>query len=289
MASSWITTPHLRPSSNTTSSESHPGLLAHKRAGPFEISAAQICVKIGKDGQPSLPSGAVLDERYTHSPPPFVTLQVKEGPPAPSEVYTNVFTASALFKHKQVARPQSPSSSLTFERMFPASIPATNSQSVDPISAASNPTPLSPNSPDARPIATTDISTTGSPTIGCSQLPALNQPSLTQSPNVKRQPVRQPPRRAETGTFGGSAGTGTGIVQSQYTDMVFEGIPFRFNVMTFVFMWIVIAGFLVLPSSCPKIQTILGDSNKLCKVVRVARNIPLYVPFLPLVPFLKRK
>jgi hypothetical protein len=49
-------------------------------------------------------------------------------------------------------------------------------------------------------------------------------------------------------------------------------------------MWIVLAGFLVLPSSFPNIQTILGDSNKLSKVVRVARNVPLYVPFFPLVP-----
>src|SRR6266576_5183857 len=208
MASSWITTPHLRPSSDTTSSESHPGVLAHERAGPFAISAAQICVKIGEDGQPSLPSGVVLDKRSTHSPPPVVTLQVKDGPPAPSDsdVHTNVFTASPLLNHKQVARPQSPSSSSTFERQVLASVPTTNSQPVAPISAASNPTtPLSPGSPDTRPISTTDISTVGSPTIGYSQLPALNQ-SLTQSPNPERgQPARQVPRRSGTmRTFGTS-------------------------------------------------------------------------------------
>ncbi|KAN0111391.1 hypothetical protein V8E52_008547 [Russula decolorans] len=277
MAFSWITTPYLRPSSDTTSSEYHPGLLAHKRAGPFEISAAQICVKIGKDGQPSLPSDVVLDERYTHYPPPFVTFQVKDGPPAPSDVHTNVFTTSPLLKHKQVARPQSPSSSSTFERQVLASIPTTNSQSVAPISAASNPTPLlSPSSPDALPISTTDISTTGSPTIVYSQL-ATPTPlvTLTQYPDPGRsQPTRRPPKRA--GTIGGTGGTGVSG-QTQYTDMIFEEIPFRFNVMTFVFMWIVLAGFLVLPSSFPKIQTILGDSNKLCRVVRVARNIPLLV------------
>jgi hypothetical protein len=289
MAFSWITTPYLRPSSDTTSSEYHPGLLAHKRAGPFEISAAQICVKIGKDGQPSLPSDVVLDERYTHYPPPFVTFQVKDGPPAPSDVHTNVFTTSPLLKHKQVARPQSPSSSSTFERQVLASIPTTNSQSVAPISAASNPTPLlSPSSPDALPISTTDISTTGSPTIVYSQL-ATPTPlvTLTQYPDPGRsQPTRRPPKRA--GTIGGTGGTGVSG-QTQYTDMIFEEIPFRFNVMTFVFMWIVLAGFLVLPSSFPKIQTILGDSNKLCRVVRVARNIPLYVAFFLLVPLFKEK
>ncbi|KAN0114264.1 hypothetical protein V8E52_006914 [Russula decolorans] len=279
MASSWITAPRLRPLSDTAPSACHPGVLAHERAGPFAISAAQICVKIGKDGQPSLPSDVVLDERYTHYPPPFVTLQVKDGPPAPSDVHTNVFTASPLLKHKQVARPQPPSSSSTLERQVLASVPTTNSQPVAPISAASNPTPPhTPSSPDPRPIPTTDISTTGSPTIVYSQLPALNPLPLV-SPDVERvRPTRLPPKRAGTmRTFGGSGATGNSIVRTQYTDMVFETMPFRFNVMTFVFMWIVLAGFLVLPSSFPKIQTILGDSNKLCKVVRVVRNIPLLV------------
>jgi hypothetical protein len=53
-------------------------------------------------------------------------------------------------------------------------------------------------------------------------------------------------------------------------------------------LWIVLAGFLVLPSSFPDIQTILGN-NKLSKVVRVARNVPLYVPFFPLGPLFKAK
>jgi hypothetical protein len=290
MASSWTTTPHLRPSSDTTSSESHPGVLVHERAGPFAISAAQICVKIGEDGQPSLPSDVVLDKRYTHSAPAVVTLQVKDGPPAPSNVHTNVFTASPLLKHKQVARPQSPSSSSTFERQVLASVPTTNSQPVAPISAAGNLTPpLSPGSPDARPISTTDISTAGSPTIGYSQPPTFNQ-SLTQSSNPERGPARQVPRRSGTAITFGTSG-GNSIAQTEYTDMVFESIPFRFNVMTCCFMWIVLAGFLVLPSSFPTIETILGDSTKFSKVVRLVqtRNIPVYVPFFPLVPLFKAK
>jgi hypothetical protein len=88
-------------------------------------------------------------------------------------------------------------------------------------------------------------------------------------------------------TFGTSGGNS--IAQTEYTDMVFESIPFRFNIMTCVSMWIVLAGFLVLPSSFPTIQTIVGDSNKLSEVVRVARNVPLYVPFFPLAPFFKAK
>ncbi len=277
MASSWTTTPHLRPSSDAASSESHPGVLAHERAGPFAMSAAQICVEIGEDGQPSLPSGVVLDKRYTHNTPAVVTLQVKDGPPAPSDVHTNVFTP----KHKQVARPQSPSSSSTFERQVLASVPTTNSQPVAPISAASNLAPsASPDPPasDARPIST-EFSTAGSPTVGYS--------SPTQSPNPERgrggQPVRQVPRRSGTSvTFGTS---GNSIAQTEYTDMVFESIPFHIVVVTSVFMWIVLAGFLMLPSSFPTIQTILWKSNELGKVVRFARNIPLYVSSSYLSPF----
>jgi hypothetical protein len=326
------------------------------------MSAAQSRVEIGEDGQPSFPSDVVLDsdKGYTHSLSPVVTPQVKDGPPAPPD---NVFTASPLLKHEQVARPQSPSSSPTFERQVLASVPTTNSQPVAPISAASNPNPpISPGSPDARPISTTDISTTGSPTIGYS----LNQPvtqspnpergqssstferqvlasvpttnsqpvapisaasnpnprtspgspdarpisttdistagsptigyslnqSVTQSPNLERgQPARQVPRRSGTSgtmrTFGTSAGNS--IAQTEYTDMVFEDIPLWSNVMTCVLMWIVLAGFLVLPSSFPNIQTIVGDSNKLTKVVHDAQHIPLYVPFFPLVPLCKAK
>lgn len=289
MASSWLTIPHLQPSSDIASPKPHPGELAHERTGPFAVSAAQICVKLGEDGQPSLPSDLVLDKRYTHnSSPAVVTLQVKDGPPAPSrdDVHANVFTASPFPKQKPVARQQSTSSSSTFERQVFASVPATNSHPIAPISAASDSTPPLPHgSPDARPISTTDISTAASPTAGYS----VNQSVLTQSPNLGRiQPGRPTPGRSGTSrTFGTSAGAS--IAQTEYTDMLFEAIPFRFNVMTCFFSWIILAGFLVLPTSFPDIQTILADSNKLSKVVRVARNVPLYVPFSLLSPLFKGK
>jgi hypothetical protein len=279
MTSSWIPTPQLRPPSDTTSSESHPGGLPHKPAGPFAVSAAQISVKIGEDGQPSLPSDVVLDKRYAHIAP-AVTLQVNDGPPAPSAVHTNAFTASPLPKQKQAARPQSPSSSSTFERQVFASVPTTNSQTVAPISAASNLTPPLPaGSPEARPVSTTEISTIGSPTIGYS----VNQ-LLNQSPNLERgQPGRPMARRSGTTRTFGTIGGGS-IAQTEYTDMVFEPIPFRYNVLTCFCMWIVLAGFLMLPSSFPQIQTILGETNELKKVVHLSRNISMYVPFFPLAP-----
>ena len=288
MASSWIPTLHLRPS-DSTSSESRPGMLAHERAGPFAVSATQIHVKIGEDGQPQtgLPSDVVPDKRNTHCAPAVMTLQVKHGPPASSDVHTNVLTVFRLPKHKQVARPQSPSSSPTFERQVLTSAPTTNSQPVAQISATSNTTPpLPPNSPEARPASTTDvdISTAGSPTVGYS----LNQ-LMTQSPNLERgQAARPTTKRSGTmKTFGTSAGGS--IAQTEYTDMVFEPIRFRFNVMTCFFMWIILAGFLVLPSSFPVIQTILRNSNEVSKVLRIARNVPLYVPFFPPAPLFNAK
>jgi hypothetical protein len=57
-----------------------------------------------------------------------------------------------------------------------------------------------------------------------------------------------------------------------------------YNVMAQVFLWILLAGFLVLPSTFPNIQTIVKGSGTLTKVVHTARNVPLYVPSFPLVP-----
>jgi hypothetical protein len=117
--------------------------------------------------QGDLPLDAVLDKLPTHSTPAIVTLQVKDGPPAPSDVNTGVLTASPLSKYKQVARSQSSSSSSTFERQVLASAPTTNSQAVTPIAAASNWNPsLPPGSPAARPISTTDIGMAGFRTTG---------------------------------------------------------------------------------------------------------------------------
>jgi hypothetical protein len=48
-----------------------------------------------------------------------------------------------------------------------------------------------------------------------------------------------------------------------------------YNFMAQVFLWILLAGFLVLPSTFPNIQTIVKDSTTLTKVVHTVRNVPL--------------
>lgn len=91
------------------------------------------------------------------------------------------------------------------------------------------------------------------------------------------------------GTFVTSLSAGGSIAQTEYTDMVFESIPFWINSITNLFLWIVLAGFLVLPSSFPNIPPgwQSNEANDLRKALRIARNIPLFVPFFPVAPLLK--
>ena len=57
-----------------------------------------------------------------------------------------------------------------------------------------------------------------------------------------------------------------------------------FSILAGVFMWIVLAGFLVLPASFPEIQNLVNKSGEISKIVRFMRNIPLYVLLFPLIP-----
>jgi hypothetical protein len=93
--------------------------------------------------------------------------------------------------------------------------------------------------------------------------------SLAQSPNLQRKLVKHPDNST---------------VHTEYAEMVFESVPFRYNVLSCLFMWIVLAGFLILPTSFPELQTILQNSSKISKLLRYVGNLPLYVPFAPLVP-----
>ena len=352
-ASSWITTPHLRPLPDTELSESHPGLLAHvvnlpmapshsvkqdaevacERMGPFAVSAAQISVKIREEGSPSLPSEVVLDKRPTLSAPAIVTLQVKDEPRAPSDVHADVSTitprqppstttlpvkrepqptsafwtapqssmsrrsglpdvsndsnrfpndvepstqatqtsepvdietahqvGSPFPKHKQAARPQLSSS--IFEPQALAFTPTSNSQAAAPVSEASS-----------------------SPAMGSPQLPPLNQ-SLIQSADVERGtgPGRPAaPRRSTTMKSSRTSRSISTIAPSEYTDMIFEPISSWNNFWTNIFLWIILAGFLVLPSTFPNLETIVEnadqkESGDLHKVLHLVRHVSVYVP-----------
>ena len=67
--------------------------------------------------------------------------------------------------------------------------------------------------------------------------------------------------------------------------MVLDEPPNLFNILAWIFMWIVLAGFLVLPSSFPQIEEHVNSSGEIAKAVKFTQNIPLYVLFFPLSPF----
>ena len=322
MASSWITTPQLRPSFDAKSSDPRPSQLAE----PFAVSTAQISVKVREDGSPG------LDKLPTLSAPAIVTLQVKDGPRVLTDAHVDVSTTtprqapsgttslpvkgksrststlptapdpsmslhpglpdvtnsspydiepsaqtaqtsepadietahqigSPPPKRKQAARSQSSSSS-AFEPQVLGFTPTTNSQAAAPISEAST-----------------------SPTMGSPQLLPLTPPPV-QSPGIEQSARLGRPahtRSATTRTSGTAvtARSNNTIVESDYIKMVLNAPSSWYSVFATVFLWILLAGFLVLPSTFPNVETIVEDAttNQTVKhVLHSVRNHALYVP-----------
>jgi hypothetical protein len=59
--------------------------------------------------------------------------------------------------------------------------------------------------------------------------------------------------------------------------MIFESVPFIYNLLSCIFHWIILAGFLVLPTSFPNLQKLAENTGKIDNVFKDARNIPVYV------------
>jgi len=64
------------------------------------------------------------------------------------------------------------------------------------------------------------------------------------------------------------------VVLKKYGKILFGDNGF-FNILAGVFMWIVLAGFLVLPASFPKIENLVNKSGEISKIVASMRNLPL--------------
>ncbi|KAN0113548.1 hypothetical protein V8E52_007612 [Russula decolorans] len=90
--------------------------------------------------------------------------------------------------------------------------------------------------------------------------------SDTESGNQERPPQDAP---AKLGCLGAAR-----VVLARYGKMLLESHDF-FSILASIFMWIVLAGFLVLPGSFPEIQNFVNKQHELSKVVRFMRNIPL--------------
>jgi hypothetical protein len=61
------------------------------------------------------------------------------------------------------------------------------------------------------------------------------------------------------------------------------------NVMAQTFLWILLAGFLVLPTTFTNVQKLVVCSNTLTEVVHAVRNVSAYVPSFPLSPLVQSK
>jgi hypothetical protein len=100
------------------------------------------------------------------------------------------------------------------------------------------------------------------------------------SPDVERAPAR--PLNIRTATFGTFATSTTTasrstIAKTKFTEMIFESVPFIYNLLSCIFHWIILAGFLVLPTSFPNLQKLAENAGKADNVFKDARNIPVYV------------
>jgi hypothetical protein len=178
--------------------------------------------------------------------------------------------------HKHVG-PQSFLSSSTFEGDVLASSPTKTTHAVAPISATENVTPPSSSPPDsttAQAITTGDVSITDSPNTGA-QTPTVKL-SLTQSPEHGRdKSEKRHPRRLSTG---GSAGSGS-VMQSRYADMVFEEVPRTHNLLSGLFTWVLLAGFVVLPGTFSTLESFQSKSGEIDKALREIHHLPLCVHF----------
>src|SRR6266852_4205078 len=89
-----------------------------------------------------------------------------------------------------------------------------------------------------------------------SQPISANQPP-TQSPDPESGSQENPPHTHATL---GDEIEAAKIVVTRYLNMLLDEPHNLFSILACIFMWIVLAGFLVLPSSFPKIQKIVNGS-----------------------------
>jgi len=237
----------------------------------FEFREAGLSTRTSVDKQPlQAPHSPVSDDGERYAP-------ISED----ADIAAANLIGSILPIHKHHVGPQLSLSSSTFERDVFASSPTKNTHTVAPISAADkvSPPPPPPSSPpDSTTIATGDVSITSSPNPGASQTPTVKL-SLTQSPEHGRgKSEKQPPRRPGQGSTGkaGSVGSAS-IVQSQYTNMVFEQVPRTHNILSGLFTWILLAGFVVLPGTFSTLEAIQSTPNEFGKVLHKIHHLALLV------------
>ena len=117
-------------------------------------------------------------------------------------------------------------------------------------------------------------------TMGPSQLPTFNQ-SPTQSPDFERRRLQRPATMGLSTLKG--AGTSRSVLtlaqshSSQYTEMVIESVEsvsFRCTILSCFLHWVILAGFLILPTTFDDLQKIAVNSSAFDKALHAMRHIP---------------
>jgi len=147
----------------------------------------------------------------------------------------------------------SPESSPMPEQYVAASSPTTNPHAVAQRSIST--AVALPSRPTQLDRMSTTFSEVSSPSIGASQSPKVNP---AQSPVLGRgKPDRRAPKRSVAGSTTGSAS----IAPSKYTDMVFEEVPLLDNILAGFFVWMLLAGFVVLPGAFDPLNNAINNSE----------------------------
>ena len=255
------------------------------KTAPILISATSLSVRFRPSISSSSPYGASLsaqrtstserlDNAVTHAiGPSLPTHDRVDGPQRPSLPGVGDTTAQTAHFSERVAT--SPEPLPTLERHLFSSTPITNSSATVPIPTAMD-RPPSPLSISTNQILTTDVNATAS--NGTYQ---PTPPNVTLSPNLNRERNYQERRVPKRSVTDGTSVSGGSIVKSQYTDMVFEEVPRMYSLLSFLFTWILLAGFIVLPGTFNTLEGIANDSTRVKKVLHTIQHLPLYVPSLP--------
>ena len=252
------------------------------KAAPIIVSATSFGFELREGG---LSTRTSVDKQRTSMPlHPYLPVSNDAERYAPTSEGADIASAHLVgptLPIRKHVEPRSSLSSETFERDVFAPSPTKNTHAVAPISAANDVTPPPPGSTTPNAITSKDDSITETPPTSVPQTPTVKL-SLAQSPAYGRgNSEKQNPRRSGTGGTAGSVGSGS-IMQSRYTDMVFEEVPRTHNFLSGLFTWILLAGFVVLPGTFSTLEGLQTTSGEFQKVLHAIHHLPLYVhPFPP--------
>jgi len=95
------------------------------------------------------------------------------------------------------------------------------------------------------------------------------------NPNLDLEREKLEGRNQKRKVTGGSSGTPS--VQRSYTDVRLEEVPRLDCILSFIFTWLLLAGFVVLPGTFNTLEGIQSGSTQVEKVLHTIQHLPLLV------------